>query len=362
MKRINPYSNLGETKFWKNYISNKYLSEILGTEGLNRFQIPPESRIMTMGSCFAQHVSNYLKTQGDNYYVTEFNSGNKNKNFIDIKNGYGIFTARYGNIYNLKQANQLIRNAVNSDVEFGEIWKEIIDGETRFIDSIRPNAIPNGFATTEKLIEDREFHYKKVNEAIVNSEVLILTLGLTEGWVNSETEQYYQIAPGVRYGNYKAQKHMPFNLSVFECISELNEFIIAIRRMNENIKIILTVSPIPLAATHQKENVLIASSLAKTKLRLAIDEVEKKNQNIYYFPSFELINNLSQAGKFFEPNLRDLKKFAITNVMDIFRKSYFLELTSNKKTVSNSYLQDKNKDVLCDEDLIFKINGRTDES
>jgi hypothetical protein len=43
---------------------------------------------------------------------------------------------------------------------------------------------------------------------------------------------------------------------------------------------------------------------------LAIAELEK-NQDKYYFPSFELINNLSQEGRYFTSNLRDQIKLQL---------------------------------------------------
>jgi hypothetical protein len=354
VRKINPYTYLDETKFWNKYISNRFLGEVLATEGLKKFTILAESKVMTMGSCFAQHVSNFLKTQGNNFYVSELNLGNKTANLVDSKNGYGIFTARYGNIYNLKQANQLLQNAISQDIEFGEIWSENNGHENIYIDSIRPSAIPNGFATYDKVLEDRKFHYEKVIEAINHSDVLILTLGLTEGWLNIDSGQIYQIAPGVKYGEFKKNEHQPFNLDIFECISELERFIFEVTKLKKKIKIILTVSPIPLAATHQNENILIASSLSKYKLRTAIGELEKKYENVFYFPSFELITILNQAGNYFESNLRDLKVFAIRNVMRIFQKTYFIESEHykwNTETITN--LQNQNTNVLCDDDLIL---------
>ena len=63
---------------------------------------------------------------------------------------YGVFSARYGNVYTVKQAVQLIERAFG-EATYDEVW-ELGD---RFVDPFRPQIQPKGFETREALEASR---------------------------------------------------------------------------------------------------------------------------------------------------------------------------------------------------------------
>ena len=307
-------------------------------EGLRNFVIKPTDRIASIGSCFAQHIATFLKSTNLEYLEVEVG---------ERDSGYGVFSARYGNVYTTRQFIQLIRLAQSGDSQFGDIWEK--DG--RFFDSLRPTAIPQGFRSKDELIADRNVHYAAVGDLFREATVLILTLGLTEGWSNATTGQIYPVAPGVITGEYDPTLHKSFTSGIFEIIADLDEILNTFEGINPNLRIIFTVSPVPLMATHQDLHVITSSVSSKATLRTACDVIISKRENTYYFPSYEIITSLAQAGNYFQSNLRDVNNRGIQHVMRVFLGHFSEKNSENQFSISTR--QDLlNFTALCDEDLL----------
>ena len=352
MSKRNPYVENPDHTFWGLAISDRAVGEIDPATGLDLFQISPNDAVMTMGSCFAQHVSKKLSNQGLNFLVTENHSEGipYNHDF-----GYGVFTARYGNIYTIAQSIQLLKRCTGEYVERGDVWMY----KNNWIDSFRPRAVPGGFDSEKALLADREIHLAATLKAFKTANVLVFTLGLTEGWKNIETGQVYSVAPGVAGGEYNPNIHKPFNMSVSECIDGLREMVDILRFINPTLKIILTVSPVPLAATHSNSHVLTATFSSKAKLRVAAEEISDAGVGINYFPSFEIIQGLAQSGRYFKHDLREVESRGVNHVMRIFLEHYFGNLKSFKPEANASISgQDKlNAGILCDDDLLIETQN-----
>jgi hypothetical protein len=344
MRKKHPYVDNAEHTFWDRAISEKAVGEINPTLGMGSFKLSTSDEVMTMGSCFAQHVSHRLSTEGLNFLVSESHPDGE---ALNSQAGYGVFTARYGNIYTISQAVQLVKRCLGQFIE-GEIWTY----KNNYVDSFRPRAVPNGFTSEEELNLDRKLHLSATLQALKAAKVLVFTLGLTEGWQNIKTGQIYTIAPGINGGNYDPNIHKPFNMSASECMSGLGELIELVRSINPGIKLILTVSPVPLAATHTNSHVLTATFSSKAKLRVAAEIVSQSNKDVDYFPSFEIIQGLAQSGKYFQGNLREVMPRGVDHVMRVYFEHYYGAGMEDKQNSNlGSKQEDNNSKILCDDDV-----------
>ena len=68
----------------------------------------------------------------------------------------------------------------------------------------------------------------------------------------------------------------------------------------------LTVSPVPIAATFEDRHVLTASTLTKAALRVAADAVERQFAHVVYFPAYEIATSPATGGHYYEDDLRHL--------------------------------------------------------
>ena len=212
------------------------------------FTIASTDAVATAGSCFAQYIAHTLAERGFNYLVTE--PGPLSPSAID--ENYGVFPARFGNIYNTKQLVQL------STEPMGGSNPPIRCGRARMAGSSIPfgrrSKAPDLLPQID-LFADREAHLGAVRRMFEACSVFIFTLGLTEAWLSDADSAAVPVAPGV-VGSSDATYRF-CNLPVSDMAEDLVKFIDRLRQVNPTVRIILTVSPVPLIATYENRHVLV---------------------------------------------------------------------------------------------------------
>ena len=61
---------------------------------------------------------------------------------------------------------------------------------------------------------------------------------------------------------------------------------------------------------------LPATIYSKSVLRVAVDEAARANEDVTYFPAYEIVTGPQAPWDFFEPDRRNVSKAAIETVMD----------------------------------------------
>lgn len=272
---------------------------------------------MTIGSCFAQHISRRLKEEKYNFLVTE--TAHPILGALGAEFGYETFTARYGNVYTTRQLVQLFDRAYGVFEPADGVW---MNAEGKFVDPFRPQIQPGGFLTPEELIADRVRHFACVREAFETNDVLVFTLGLTEHWRSRIDGAAFPLCPGVAGGTFDPSKHEFHDLSVHEVASDLAEFLKRLRRVNAKSRVLLTVSPVPLVATATSDHVLVATVRSKAILRAAADVAASSHDAVDYFPSYEIVTGQHARGSYFENDLRSVTEDGVSHVMQVFFRHY----------------------------------------
>lgn len=341
----NPYSSLPDHCFWSRGVTWVHPAQV---DPMSKapFLIAPTDKVATMGSCFAQHISRRLEASGFNYFVPEI--APEDMSAADAKKAnYGVFSARYGNVYTVKQAVQLFDRAFG-EATFEEAWEK---GE-RFVDPFRPQIEPDGFSSLKDLEASRQEHLAAVRRVFEEADVLVFTLGLTEAWRSIDSGAVYPTAPGVTGGEYDPARHEPVNFKVHEVIADLDLFIEKARTVNPNVRVILTVSPVPLKATFEDRHVLQSTIYSKSVLRVAAQHAADTRRDVAYFPSFEIITGPGGAGRYYAPDLREVREVGVAHVMRVFEQHFIRGETAQSAppVVVGDYRSDSN--IVCDEDVI----------
>jgi len=349
----NPYRGLPDYHFWKRSVAGVSIED-LDPVVSTTFTIKKQDKVVTAGSCFAQHVARYLKNSGFNYYVTE--PGNPLIAPVAERNGYGVFSARYGNLYTTRQLLQLYLRAHGLFHPVESIWRRE-DGA--YVDPYRPQIQPCGFSSPEELLADREQHFAMVRKAFDEMDVFVFTLGLTESWISRLDGSVFPVAPGVSGGEFDEKKYRFVNFGVSEVVEDLQNFLSLASSKNKSFKTILTVSPVPLMATAEDRHVLVSTTLSKSILRVAADIVEKSGKEIMYFPSYEMITGNYTRGKYYASDLRSITESGVSRVMSVFMNHF-----SNEKTIraeeaqkTDNYIDELEEvvRVQCEEEALGKI-------
>ena len=311
----NPYSALPPRAFWRSGVAEPGL---FGLSDLwaSPWVLPTDARFSTFGSCFAQHISRALVSRRMNWLNAEPAPGRTPAKVAEAFN-YGIFTARTGNIYTAAQLLTHVRMAAGVLDPAGlELWA---DG-TGWRCSIRPAIEPVAFADVADAQLSRASMVRAFARAITGAEVFIFTLGLTEGWENATTGQCYPLCPGTVAGVFDAQSHRFVNYAYPAIRADLEAAFALMWQMNPGLKVLLTVSPVPLTATAAPDHVLVATTYSKSTLRAVAGDLASADPRIDYFPSYEIIMGAPTRAAFFEPNLRGVAQQGVDFVMGHFFK------------------------------------------
>lgn len=352
---MNPYVGLDDSAFWKKAVANKSLFDLTGL-WKPKFKIDPVDKVSTYGSCFAQHIGNGLKSRGFNWFVSETGPVELPLN-IRRENGYNIFSSRTGNIYTTNLFLQWIKWSLGIDSIPDEVWEK----NGKFIDPFRPTASKKGFESKEELLTSRRVTLCKFKETLVESDIIVFTLGLTERWLNKSGSYEYPMCPGTIAGEFKQSEHCFDNMDFNSVVSALEEAIEIIRELNKQVKFILTVSPVPLTATKSGHHVLQATTASKSILRAVTDYLYSKYDYVDYFPSYEIITGVPFKSVFFNPNLRTVNPAGVDFVMRNFFGALGGIASFNQENKSNDVAMLRTSvEEVCEESLLeaFSDKGR----
>ena len=309
-----PYKSLPEKAFWRRSVAGVGARDV-DPVGIFDLTIGPDTKVATAGSCFAQHIARHLKNSGYSYYVAEAGHPLIPQSARTRQN-YGLFSARYGNIYTARQLLQLFERAYGRFSPAEEIWQKADDV---FVDPFRPTTQPGGYISREELLADREQHLAAVREMFETLDVFVFTLGLTECWRSRSDGAVFPVCPGVEGGTFDPARYEFYNQPVEDVIEDLTAFRNALASVNPGAHIIFTVSPVPLVATAEPgAHVLSATTYSKSVLRIAAERMRQSFENVHYFPSYEIITGAFNRGAYYAPDLRNVVEDGVSHVMRLF--------------------------------------------
>ena len=345
---MHPYSVQPKKAFWRRVVEETHPLSI-DTWYEKKFSISDQT-IAAAGSCFAQHIGHALRSSG--FRFLDFEPA---PSFLPadarLEFGYGMYSARYGNIYTSRQLVQLARRAL-ADFEHRDahIWTKG-DG---FVDAFRPTIEPAPFRTVDELLILRASHLAAVLELFQATDVFIFTLGLTEAWLLKQDGAAFPVCPGTAGGAFDPELHEFRNLDYREILDDMEQFFDIMRAINPAMKFILTVSPVPLMATATQHNVVVASSYSKAVLRAVAGDLAARHDWVDYFPSFEIISSIPMRSQFYNPDMRTIVADGVGHVM----KQFFSQHEKPAQLLSEGSTQEQDSDdVKCDEELLDAFGG-----
>lgn len=205
--------------------------------------IEKDTRFFTMGSCFARNLAKSL-----------------------IDSGYASHHMEISEYVNTTFANKVFVDWL-SDAKIDDAIRD------RFVE-----LLPPGWSKEAAL------------EIIRNSNVFILTLGVAPAFFDRTTGDFVLPRSSALNSRVLAEKYLFRTTSVKENVDNVLYLIEFIRKISPDIKIVVTVSPVPLLASFEFESAVQADCLSKSTMRLVAHEVVNNSNlsNILYWPSFEV--------------------------------------------------------------------------
>lgn len=144
------------------------------------------------------------------------------------------------------------------------------------------------------LVAATEEGKREVRATLEQTDVLVLTLGLSEIWYDNLSDE--PLWRALTEDTFDPGRHV-FRVETVEQTLEWLETIERIRNTHlPRLKIIFTVSPIPLKTTFRPVSAITANSVSKAILRAALDQFLRRHEavlhkSLFYFPAYEFVTN-----------------------------------------------------------------------
>lgn len=241
------------------------------------FTFDKGEKIFTIGSCFARNVETELMKRGFEVPVRQLMADPLfNGLEISALNNYGT-----PSIYNeLVWAFDPERPFVPSDhlleIKSGQVVDLHLSG------AVSP--------ASWEIVVARRAAIQKLMRLSAECRVVIMTLGLAEVWFDTATGYYLNevVRPTLlRLHPGRFELHV---LSFQEAFEFLDKALLLLRKNGHpDLRVILTVSPVPLYATHRPADVMVANTYSKSMLRTVAEAICASYNWVDYYPSYEAI-------------------------------------------------------------------------
>lgn len=257
----------------------------------SQFPISHESKILSMGSCFAQTI-------GQKMIVTKMD----------------CLVNPFGTIFNPRSLEMLLEGAMfQNRFEAAAIVER--DG-LFFHYSSHSDLVAD---TKDELLQKLKFQQDLTRTYLENGTHLILTFGTA--WV-------YELEGWGTVANCHKQPSAKFNkrqLSLGEMEDRLGLLFDNFSRVYPNLKIILTVSPV----RHTKDGIP-ENQLSKSLLRVLCSQLENRFSFVSYFPAYEVLIDELRDYRFYKADLIHPSEVAENYIWEKWSKSHFSAETQEK--------------------------------
>jgi GSCFA family len=227
------------------------------------FRIARDETVFVMGSCFAQRVADALRVLG-----------------------FDASDAGLNHKYNAFAMLQELRWSLEGGFGAAQILNAPERGWTD------PHRCKGFSASRSEILDSHLAAQRAAAERVKSCGLVVLTYGLIEAWFDRALGIYTnQTPPILGMPNWKARFELRQTTQAQNQAAML-ELVRLVRSVNPGVRILASVSPVPLTATFCGPDVIVSNCLSKSTLRSALHEaitqLKSEGVPIDYFPSYEI--------------------------------------------------------------------------
>ena len=277
-----------------------------------KFTLRRDDKFYAIGSCFARGIESSLT--GHKIIVesaapefAELQPANKELSGLGFTNKYNTYSI----------LNEL-RWALDPDAVFPQESIVQVTKTTWYDPHTNPSLALADLAETL----ERRAMMQAVTKRIKHCRAVIVTLGLAEVWRDVKADVFVNRTPipslfKTQPGRYE------FHLTSFAENWANLEAIYALLTQygHSDVRIVVTVSPVPLMNTFSTMDIVVANTWAKSLLRAVAQEWAAAHPNVDYFPSYEIVQSSDRAAVW-ERDLRHVKGAGAHHIMELFLRNY----------------------------------------
>jgi hypothetical protein len=269
------------------------------------FSISSQDKLFTIGSCFARNVERALIALGLPVLSSIIDGTGPGEN---ITNKYTTRTILHD-----------LRVAFEGADPLSTIHQ---NGSGNAVNLTFGGKGADKAAPIEELLQKTN-HYYNTMRRLRETDIVVLTLGLVETWYDKKAGVYINLAPPLRLAKQDPGRFELHVLSFDDIHSDVAEILRILRReCRSGVRFLVTVSPVPLAATFRGQDVLQANAYSKAVQRAAIETVVLKNNDVTYFPSFEMVTLSPPKQAWVDDDYRHVRPETVDRIMHLVISKY----------------------------------------
>lgn len=305
----------GRSKWPDHRASDRRLEGLAEVACAPTFEIRPDDRIFTVGSCFARNIEFRLQEIG---FDTPMYSHD-----IRVKLGELGESLPFFNKYNV--------SVIRSELE----WAAGVSRppEEQVLLPLPDGGVQEGFFNPRSKVgvpieeaRARRGYVAGLFSRFPECRIFVMTLGLVEVWRDTRSGLRLNVTPSRALVAAEPDRFVLDVLSYEEVLAELHAIHALLARFGHpDVKILITVSPVPLSLTFRPIDVISANTYSKSVQRAAVEAFVAAHDNVDYFPSYETVT-LTDRRLAFDADNRHVQTGVVARVVDRFLRAYSPDL------------------------------------
>ncbi|MGI4874953.1 MAG: GSCFA domain-containing protein [Janthinobacterium lividum] len=248
-------------------------------------QLARTARVLTLGSCFAESIGEQLRLCKVTALVNPF-----------------------GTVFQPLALAQLLRAAAGE----AQDWQQhVVEARGRWQSFDLHSTI--GAESPVELLQTIQETVRRVGDFVRTADVVVLTLGTAWAYRLRETGELVSNLHKLPASLFEKEL-----LTADEIVNALAEVHALLRRMNPDVRIVLTVSPV----RHIKDT-LPLNAVSKSVLRVACHYLSELLPGVSYFPAYELLNDDLRDYRFYATDMLHPSEAAQEYIWERFARTYF---------------------------------------
>jgi hypothetical protein len=271
------------------------------------FALPDKARVFCMGSCFARNIEEHLIYRGVDVLSKRVVS--PKSEWPARANGFLNKFTTHSMLQELRWLEEPPADPLLHLSETAEGWRDL---------HLTPGLQSSSL---ERALERRAWLAHSYFPRLRQADAVLMTLGLNEAWRDAQTGVLLNAAPSLWEVRRHPERYTVEITDVGQNLEALEEIRERLKRLNPEMKLVVTVSPVPMGATFSGHDVMVANSLSKSTLRAAAGAFEARHDDVDYFPSYEMAT-LSSRGFAYAPDCLHVADRVVSRIMETFLAAY----------------------------------------
>lgn len=250
------------------------------------WKIDYDTRLLTIGSCFAEVVGNQL-----------------------FESKFQVLPNLFGTVFNPFSITKLVKMAYSETLpHVGHYLRS--NGDLYFHYDFHSSVYSS--TSVDDLDNKIRRSLYQMKQFLQNTDVLVLTFGTAFVYRYLKTNEWItncHKAPGKEFS-----KEL---LSLETLTRSMDELLKILQSLNPQMKVILTVSPV----RHTRDTLQL-NQVSKSILRLLSYDLELRYDHVTYFPAYEILLDELRDYRFYEPDLIHPDSVATDHIFRTFLRTY----------------------------------------